>query len=222
MPSSSDIKITPQESADLRHEFKSDAAAAAAETPKPKLKRPSRIFTDYYGSVFLLLVAVYVTGGFFFIKPKIDENKQIEADTKALNQQIDNDKSYFDGLTGSVAAAQSIAPDVLTKVDQALPHEGSIPDLLVQLSAAAVGTNVVLSNIVFDGVGKVPSTVASTQTINMTLTVTAKDYATLKGFLRALETSLRIFDIQTISVGGFSGEKVNFNLQLKSYYYPSK
>lgn len=207
MPDTPEIKITSSETQD--------------QGAKLKPKRPSRIFTDYYGSVFLLLIAVYVAAGFFFIKPKIDENKQIEADTKALNQQINNDKSYFDGLSGSVAAAQSIAPDVLTKVDQALPHEGSIPDLLVQLSAAAAGTNVTLSNVVFEGAGKTPAAGGAIQTVNMTLTVSARDYATLKSFLRVLETSLRIFDIQTITVAGFGGDKVNFNLQLKSYYYPA-
>lgn len=196
------------------------------DTPEEKItlkpKRPSRIFTDYYGSAFLLLIALYVAAGFFFIKPKIDDGKQIEADTRATQRQIENDKSYFDGLSRSVAAAQGIAPDVLTKIDQALPHEGSIPDLLVQLSAAAADTNVTLSNVVFEGTGKTPAAGGSIQTINMTLTVSAKDYATLKSFLRALETSLRIFDIQTVAVAGFGGDKVNFNLQLKSYYYPSK
>lgn len=187
----------------------------------PKPKRPPKIFTDYYGSVFLLLMAAYVAVGFFVIKPKMDDNKQLEAQTRGIRQEIGNDRSYFDGLSRSVSAAQSIAPEVLQKVDQALPHTASTPDLLVQLSSAAAVSNVMLSNIVFENVVKAPGGGSASTPINITLSITAKDYATLKKFLNTLETSLRIFDVQTISVSGFGEDKINFNLQLKSYFYPA-
>ncbi len=218
MPEKEEVKIIPSDAArDPRNAGEPDGSQVPGRS-----KRPSKLFTDYYGSVFLLLIAVYVAAGFFFIKPKIDANKEIEAQTRALRQQIENDKTYFDGLSGSVAAAQSISPDVLTKVDKALPREASIPNLLVQLSAASQGTNVALTNVIFEGMGKAQATGAAVQSVNMTMTVTAKDYATVKNFLTALETSLRIFDVQTITVAGFEGDKVNFTLQVKSYYYPSK
>jgi Tfp pilus assembly protein PilO len=216
MPEAGEVKIIPSETQGSK--VKEPEVKAKEGAPK----KPSKFFTDYYGSVFLLLIAACVAVGFFVIKPKIDANKEIEAQTRALRQQIENDKAYFDGLSGSVAAAQTISPDVLTKVNKALPHDASIPELLVQLNAASQGTGVSLTNVVFEGVGKTPAAGAAIQPINMTLTVTAKDYAVLKNFLRALETSLRIFDVQTISVSGLDNDKVNFNLQVKSYYYPSK
>lgn len=213
MPDASLVKITPSEVQGVKD--------AGLKDQGVNPRKPSKIFTDYYGSVFLLLMAAYVAGGFFFIKPKIDLGKQIDAETRGLKEEVENDKMYFDGLSGSVAAAQSVAPEILTKVDQALPREASVPDLLVQLSSAAAGTGVVLSNIVFEGVSKVPVSGGGVKPINLTLTVSARDYATFKNFLRALETSLRVFDVQTISFSGFGTDKVNFNLQIKSYYFPT-
>jgi Tfp pilus assembly protein PilO len=221
MPEKEEVKIIPSEGAE-RPLTPSLTKEGEQGGVRQQAKRPSKLFTDYYGSVFLLLMAAYVAVGFFIIKPKIDANKGIEAETRALRQQIDNDKTYFDGLSGSVAAAQSISPDVLVKVDQAMPREASIPDLLVQLSAASQGTGVTLTNVVFEGTGKIVTAAAASQAINMTMTIAAKDYGALKNFLSALETSLRIFDVQTINAAGFEGDKVNFTLQVKSYYYPSK
>lgn len=213
MADAPEIRITPQPNPQSSGQRTPDAG--------PKPKRPSKFFTDYYGSVFLLLIAAYVAVGFFVIKPKMDDNKQLEAQTKGVRQEIENDRSYFDGLSRSVSAAQSIDPQVLQKVDQALPHTASVPDLLVQLSSAAAVSNVTLSNIVFENAVKAPGGGSASTPINITLSVTAKDYATLKKFLNTLETSLRIFDVQTIAVSGFGEDMINFNLQLKSYFYPS-
>ncbi|MHB8831359.1 MAG: type 4a pilus biogenesis protein PilO [Patescibacteria group bacterium] len=213
MADAPEIKITPQPS----------PQATGQRTPDvgPKPKRPSKIFTDYYGSVFLLLIAAYVAVGFFVIKPKMDDNKQLEAQARGIRKEIENDRSYFDGLSRSVSAAQSIDPIVLQKVDQALPHAASVPDLLVQLSSASAFSGVTLSNIVFENAAKAPGGGTASTPINITLSVAAKDYTALKKFLNTLETSLRIFDVQTIAVSGFGEDMINFNLQLRSYFYPT-
>lgn len=187
-----------------------------------KIKKPSKIFTDYYGSLFLLLIAVYVVLGFFVIKPKIDANKDLNYQIMSTQQTSDNDRLYFDSLSRSVAAAKSIDSEVLKKVDLALPRTAGIPDLLVQLSAAAELNGVALSNVVFENSSEAVATqtAGEVKIVNATLTVTAKDYVTLKKFLSTLETSLRIFDVQTVTISGFGEDGVSFSVQLKSYYYP--
>ncbi len=185
------------------------------------VKTPSKLFTDYYGTIFLLLIALYVAAGFFVIKPKIDYNKQVAVDTQALRQEIENEKFYFDGLSRSVAAAQAISPEVLDRVDKALPREVSIPELLVILSSAARISQVELNNMVFDNVtAAVPGTKGPLP-LNVTMSVGANNYLEVKNFLQVLETSLRIFDVQNINVTSLDQEKTNFSLQLKTYYYPA-
>lgn len=209
----------------MEPEIKAQEAKDSAKKAEDAIKitKPLKIFTDYYGSVFLLLIASYVALGFLVIKPKIDSNKELEYQIMSTQQIMNNDNSYFEGLSRSVSAAKSIDPVVLKKVDLALPRSAGIPDLLVQLSAAAEVNNVTLSNVVFENSSEAVAVqaIGGVKTVNATLTVTARDYATLKKFLSTLETSLRIFDVQTVTISGFDQGKVNFSIQLKSYYYPA-
>lgn len=206
---------------DIKVEEPKQPSEKKEEQKIPAVKTPSKLFTDYYGTLFLLLIALYVMAGFFIIKPKIDYNKQIEVDTLALRQEIDNEKIYYDGLSRSVSAAQAISPEVLEKVDKALPREVSVPELLVILSSSAKISQVELNNLVFDdSTTPVPGTKGPVP-INVTMSVTANNYLEVKKFLQVLETSLRIFDVQNINVMGLDQEKTNFSLQLKTYYYPT-
>jgi len=197
--------------------------APGAETPqeekKEVIKRPSKIFTDYYGSLFMLMIIVYAGAGYLLIKPKIDFYKMTDGQTQASRQTIENEKGYFDSLTRSVSAAQSIDAAVLDKVDLALPRTASIPDMLVQLGAAAAANDVALSNIVFEGTTKAAAKNTAVQPVNITLTVSAKDYPAFKRFLLDLEKSIRLFDVQSINFTMSPEGKVSFNLQLKTYYY---
>lgn len=207
----------------------SEIKEEASKRPSPKqkdektsaVKTPSKLFTDYYGTFFLLLIALYVATGFFVIKPKIDYNKQVEADTLVLRQEIENERFYFDGLSRSVAAAQAISPEVLDRVDKALPREVSIPELLVILSGAARLSQVELNNLVFENSSVVVPGTKGPLPLNIAMSVGANNYLEVKNFLQILETSLRIFDVQNINVTGLDQEKTNFSLQLKTYYYPA-
>ncbi|MFZ6015975.1 MAG: type 4a pilus biogenesis protein PilO [Patescibacteria group bacterium] len=200
---SDDIKIIPEQ--------------VAPQTKVNKPKRPSKIFTEYYGSLILLLLALLVGAGFFVIKPQIDEYKDMRAYTESLRQETNNENTYLAGLKRSVAAAQTIAPGVLEKVDKALPHHFRIPEMLVHMGNAANAANVEIGSISFDA----PSGVISKglQEVNVTMTLKADGYTSLKKFLHELEVSLRIIDVQTITVSGFGTDSASFSLQMTAYYY---
>lgn len=189
--------------------------------PVAKLKTPSKMFTDYYGSVFFLLIAVYVAAGFFIIKPKIEVSKQIEAQTQATQLEIENDKVYFENLSRSVAAAQAISPEALDKVELALPSSVDIPEMLVQLNAAASDSGVELLNVNFEGAANRPPPTGqpTAQPVNITVSLKVPDYSILKKFLLNMESNLRIYDVQSLS---FSGkDPMTSTLLLRSYYYPA-
>jgi Tfp pilus assembly protein PilO len=198
---------------------KAPGAEAPLEEQKEIIKRPSKIFTDYYGSLFMLMIIVYAGAGYLLIKPKIDFYKMTDAQTQASRQTIDNEKGYFDGLTRSVSAAQSIDTSVLDKVDKALPRTASVPDMLVQLGAAAAANNIMLSNIVFEGTNKAGAKGTAVQPINVTMAVAANDYQSFKNFMQDLEKSVRLYDVQNINFNMSPEGKVNFNLQMKTYFY---
>jgi len=191
-----------------------------ASTPEPK--KPSKLFTDYYGSVILLLIALLVAGGFFVIKPKIDEYKAAKANTEFIRLQANDENNYLEAISRSVAAAQVVSPDVLQKTERALPQAASIPDVLVQMEQAAAASNVKLKNISFDAGDKKQAASQGIKPLNITLMLDARDYGSIRRFLTLLEYSLRLMDVQAINASGFGQEQVNFSVQIRTYYYPSK
>jgi len=187
----------------------------------PKLKKPSRIFTEYYSSIILILITALVGAGYLVIKPKIDEYKAIRANSQSIVSNIENEQTYLSGLRRSVSAAQSIAPGVLDKVDQALPRAFSIPDTLVLMNRSAKSSKVEISSIVFSPVADKSKKKSDLQSMQLTLNVKAPNYVALKNFLNTLEVSLRMIDIQMLTVSDFTKDGTNFALQLRTYYYPS-
>lgn len=192
----------------------------------PVPKRPSKMFTEYYGSLVLALIAIAMLSGYVFIKPKLDGYKEIRALTETTLVDAQNEKRYLDALSRSVAAAQTISPDVLRKVDTALPRSIEIPEILVELDRLAADNGVKIKAVTLDAAARKPAGGAATtegiQTVGMNISVEAKGYESVKDFLRVLETNLRIFDVQALNVASFDEESSAFTLQMKTYYYPAR
>ncbi len=198
-----------------------EAALSQADYDAPKIKRPSKVFTEYYSSIILILITLLVSGGYLVIKPKIDEYKALRANIETLKQNIDNQSGYLAGVSRSVSAAESISPQVLERVDRALPRSFSIPETLVLLNRAAEASSIEVSGIVFSAGNGRGSGVEKTdlQSVQMTVNVSAPSYQSLKLFLNTLEVSLRLFDVQMITISDFKEGKAAFSLQLRTYYF---
>ncbi len=198
-----------------------DSAPNRADNDAPKIKRPSKVFTEYYSSIILILITLLVSGGYLVIKPKIDEYKALRANIETIRQNIDNQQTYLAGISRSVSAAESISPEVLNQVDRALPRAFSIPETLVLLNRAAESSSIQVSSIVFSTANGRGSVVEKSdlQSVQMTLNVSAPSYQSLKLFLNTLEVSLRLFDVQMITISDFKDGKASFSLQLRTYYF---
>ncbi|MBU0540135.1 hypothetical protein KKF59_04360, partial [Patescibacteria group bacterium] len=105
-------------------------------------KHPSKLLTEYYSSLFFLLILLFLGASIFVIKPKLDEVKQTNAAIASSLDKLSSETVYLNSLEGSVAAAGAISPAVLDKVDSAMPREAEIPELLVLFSSAAERDNV--------------------------------------------------------------------------------
>ncbi len=125
----------------------------------------------------------------------------------------------MNSLEQSIAAAQTIAPDVLQRVDEALPREQRIPELLVLFGKVADRNQVKISNIAFaDAVGSPRSATTSIRELSINMTVVAENYPRIKKFIRDLETSLRMLDVVAINVSA-QGEEAAYALQMRAYSY---
>ncbi|MEO5927917.1 MAG: type 4a pilus biogenesis protein PilO [Patescibacteria group bacterium] len=185
------------------------------KTKKPK--QPSRLLTDYYGAVFFLMVLIFVLSAFIVLKPKLDGVKATNAQTVSTLETLAREKVYLESLDQSIAAAQTIPAETLTKVDQALPREQGIPELLVLFGDTADRDSVKITSVSFsDSSNKVSTSSVSELLVNMT--VTAENYPQIKKYIRDLEVSLRLLDIVGINVST-QGTQSAYALQMKTYTY---
>jgi Tfp pilus assembly protein PilO len=191
-----------------------------------KEKKTSRLLTGYYGSAFFLLTLAFISAAVFVLKPKLDNVKTVNAQIQKSLLQLSNERTYLDSLEQSIAAAGVIPMTVLSRAEQALPNEPLIPELLVLFSSIAERDQVKISNITFAEVrpkataakGRISST-STVSEIQINLSVAADNYPQIKRFLRSVERSLRIVDIQGINVTSGTGDETLYSIQAKTYVY---
>jgi hypothetical protein len=194
-------------------------------SPKEQKARQSRLYTEYYGSAFLLLIALFLLNAFFVIKPIINQVKETNAQTAAELRVTASEQGYLDSLEQSIAAAQTISSPVLQRVSEALPTEANIPALLVQFGSIAFTNGVQIVGISFAENKPASRAVQSAQTssivpIDITLAVRVRNYFDLKRFLADVESSLRLLDVMSMSTsGGELGEDIAYTIQLRSYAF---
>lgn len=188
---------------------------------QPAPKPASKLFTEYYGSVFFLMILAFLVVALVVLKPKLDEVKAVNAEIASTLQVLDGERNYLNSLDQSISAAQNIAPVVLDQVDRALPREQGIPELLVLFGNTADRDGVKIANVTFaDGSGT-PGARAATSSVSelaVNMTVTAENYPQIKKFIRDLEVSLRLLDIIGINVST-QGRGSAYALQMKTYVY---
>ncbi len=213
---------TPKEQAKLQK-----PEETSKEKPPKQKRPPSRFWAEYYGPVFLFLVALFIVAGFFLLRPLILEYKQLRADATAASLRLEGERGYLDSLLRSIAAAQTIPPETLADVDEALPREIGVPKLLETLARLAEADQIRLSSVQFsaskDGVPMVPAgggAGAQVGGVDISLSVEAPNYAATRRFLNAIERNLRVFDIQTIAVSSDpSSGRQTYSIQLRTYTF---
>lgn len=199
-----------------------DKKVKPSKTPKPK--KPSRLFLEYYGALFMLLLAAFVTAGFTVLRPLIADFKLTNSRIAAAVQTLKDERGYLESLERSIAAAKSIPPDVLLRVDEALPREVGIPKLLQTMAELAERHKVRLNSVQFNqpktppGGEVQPSRALATAPLDISLTMRAPGYGATRAFLEGLERNLRVLDVQQITVTGNeqTGE-LTYSLQLRTY-----
>lgn len=138
----------------------------------------------------------------------------------AKQKELEYKKTYFDNLAKLSLELKKYSNQI-TKVDSMLPENASLPEDINFLNKAAIANGVSLDDF---KIGKASSLKQNSKieenSVSATVTGT---YQGLKNFLLALQSSARIFELQSIS---FSQDKelnkkveTSFSLSIKSYSY---
>lgn len=184
------------------------------------LKPTSRLLTEYYGSLFFLMVLLFLGAALLVLKPKLDEVKTTNAQTASMVETLADERQYLNSLEQSISAAATITPAVLDQVDRALPRDQGVPELLVLFGETGQRHGVKISNLSFaeTATAAVRASTSSVSELSINVTVTAQNYPQIKKFIRDLEVSLRLLDIVGINVST-QGTESAYALQMKTYVY---
>lgn len=191
---------------------------------KNKLERIRKevavLISQFFAPIIFLLVVVILAGGYFFIirvqyttlvKSRDIDLVALEKQISDLNQQL----SVFSNYAKEDVGFTDKDRDLLAR---ALPDRFDFPSIVVQFTALAKDYDVeVLSINIKESLKDDvywPQNPALRKA-NISVEVFVENYDKWRRFIKALESSVMIFDVQSINFSGVS----NYSLELATYYY---
>lgn len=213
-----------------RHAFRSRRPGSGRQEKKKaddkkKKKEPSKLFTDYYGILFMFLIAAFIGAGYFVLNPLYAEFKTLNGEIESQLQTLDDERGFLDSLGRSIVAAEEIPESTLMRVDEALPRDIEIPKLLATIAMITEQNNIVLSNIQFTPAEKPKETEKKRRRtsielvpLGINLTLQSDGYQATRKFLEDLEENVRVLDVKTITVTGNEQDgSLSYTLELTAY-----
>ncbi|MFH1620805.1 MAG: hypothetical protein ABIB04_01835 [Patescibacteria group bacterium] len=195
-------------------------------SPVDKTKKHSKIFVEYYASIFLFLIAAYIGLAFFILIPIIQNIRKTNAEIENQIGLIQQERAYLSALEQSVAAAEAIPEVTLDRVDEALPYEAKFPSLIRQFGYASEKNNVRIDslNILEAKVapvvqaGRVATSTEMILPVDINISLRAMNYFDVKRFLADIETNMRLMDVIGLS-SSFNGAEFNYTIQMRTYLF---
>lgn len=198
------------------------APAGGHEAPSEPVfrRRPSKLLVEYYAVTFLFLVTCTLSGAYALLQPQIMQFRSTNDEISVQLEDAENARLYLNSLQTSIAAASSISPDALQRVNEALPKQLNIPKLLQTMDEIARVNNVDIGSIQFSPGAPMSSAGLGAFTIipiQTSIGIEASGYRDMKDFLTDLETNVRLIDINTISVNGGADGRISYTVQMTTY-----
>lgn len=200
-----------------------DVAEGEEEKVRHVIRKESPLLVHYYQSVFLLLIMLFVASGYFVLNPLIATFKQVNLEVSSTLTQKEGAEAYLASLNRSIKAAETISPETMKRIDEALPKEVNIPVLMKTFLLLAKNNGVKMGSINFspeqssaDAAGYGGYALA---TVRASASITAPGYLVMRRYLEDLQKNIRLLDVESIRVDGDeeSGE-MNYTIELKTYY----
>lgn len=169
---------------------------------------------------FVIIVVLLITATFIFlgfVYPKFTEIQSIKDDIDVENSARDDAENKAKILRDEIDQYANLKDSDLDLLDRVLPKTADLPNLYVHVNSLVLSSGLITRDIVIEGEGGVESA-ASNNTgegsgfdsassfRKIPLTVLAEgSYDSLKEFLKRLEESLRVIDVQSIEISPQSG-----------------
>lgn len=168
-------------------------------------------------SACIVAAIVFLLGWFLVLQPA---RARFVADSLSLRSmeeegaKLREQNATFDRLQ---KAMKNVRPEELAKIDRIVPSGRDVPHLILELEALASETGILLKDVALqEGKGDSDKSLPKgVKSIDLVVTVTGGDYATLKRFLEAVEKSGRILDVRNFT---FSRGLQSYTINVQAYY----
>jgi Tfp pilus assembly protein PilO len=178
----------------------------------------------------LVFVAVIVFLDVPMVQGVLNSRNEIESNQSQLVEE-----QNFMNLLEKLISKYKSNEDILKNLDNILPENSDISNLLVQIEALVNAGGLTTKDVHFSiaddkdaskaeiaraGNGTRTKITSNYKAVTINL-VAAGDYNALKKFLQATEENMRLIDVESISISNEtqgSGALFNFEIVLKTYY----
>lgn len=195
----------------------------AEEQAQNNNKKYAEFLNKYFKFVVILLVIIVVISGYYLIiSPKWQSKKAKDEALLSLQNEVNKFKADSDFLSQYSSKIIEFTPEEERKLSLALPSEFDLPSIIVQMTKLASTHKFIVGNIQADEVLANGLNDKNLKRVDLEMTingVAGNNYGDFGRFITALESSLMIFDVKSIS---FTPEEIGYKLELSTYYYPNK
>lgn len=192
------------------------------------MAKPPKVLNKLY--ILILALVIAIGGGFTLIKPLKEESEKnkAQADTKEeIKMMKEEEVAEAKALIKEYATLDENAPELVT-ASRAVPENPTPQELLVTMEdiAFSSGIRMKLNDISFDAAqlgvlgGQERGSRDDAKLLNpYTFSLNLQgDSADLKKFLEKLETSIRVIDVQSLSVAAGVPGQETFTIAADAYY----
>jgi len=157
-----------------------------------------------------------------FILPTTETIQQLRGEEVALSELYDREQARVEAVRQVFEQFGGIS-NLQDTLSLALPVEENIPSIINQVNGIAKTSGIVIDSINLQVLSiratNQESPIRPVGTVRITLEVQGA-YESIKLYLQALETNVRIMDVQKLSVRGGAGESpvLKYSITVNAYY----
>lgn len=171
----------------------------------------------------ILLIGSAVAGVFMYTLPEIEALSLKRSEKAAYQNALNQAREILDLKQELMVQYETFSPEDRLKLQKLLPDNPDAIGAIIETNTVAGENGVVLTSVADNPTARDESAPLNrVSTVNTTYDLTA-DYASFVTFLKAIERSLRVTDVSSLtfdteSGGESSGNLLNFSLDANTYW----
>jgi Tfp pilus assembly protein PilO len=184
------------------------------------IKESTKRLAVSMGSLVLIALSLYVYSS--LISPQLSELQELRGKRQATLAALSDYETAIQEKNRVISRYQSVEP-LQSVFDEVVPPDQSIPSLLNQLYGLAKLNNIFVDSVEFQEMPLQTTTSRSLVKPYGTIQANIKcasDYESMKAYLAAIETNVRLMNVRTVTVTEGFGDNptLSYTIAVEAYY----